>query len=530
MSSNSNRSEDWLIDLLLKTSKVEDLLFRSPRLAIDDRRHEIHVSSGSPPLLVFASRKTMKLTPREQESLLIHQAGYLAQKRLARGCKLNHPETVALIACQIQEFARNGDTVVQLMNKGKCLLGRKQVMQGVGDMIHDVQIEATFPDGTKLRKWGLVFSFVWKFLPVPDINVFQAGDFKDEFSKLKLSIPGCVIPQKGTGSIPINEGRKRVTLRISSVCDRPIQIGSHYHFIEANKNLVFDRAKSYGMRLDIPAGNAIRFEPGEVKTVTLVEIGGGKIITGGNNLCNGRVSKNSLPEIMQRITNLGFGNEIQQKVLFPTESYKIPRFLYALNYGPTTGDKKNDYAVYGDECKFGGGKVLREGMGQASYRVSSEVLDTVITNCVIIDAVQGILKADVGIKDRKICGIGKAGNPDVMDSVTAGLVVGVATEVIAGEGLILTAGGIDSHIHFICPQLVRDAIASGITTMIGGGTGPATGTRATTCSPGPHHLRFMIESTDGFPMNFGFTGKGNTSDMGKLSQALVEQIEAGAIG
>ncbi|GIY31119.1 urease [Caerostris extrusa] len=362
---------------------------------------------------------TMKLTPREQESLLIHQAGYLAQKRLARGCKLNHPEAVALIACQIQEFARNGDTVVQLMNKGKCLLGRKQVMQGVGDMIHDVQVEATFPDGTKLvtvshpicRENGdLTLALYGSFLPVPDISLFQGGDIKEEFSKLKLSIPGCVIPQKGAGDIPINEGRKRVTLRISSVCDRPIQIGSHYHFIEANKNLVFDRAKSYGMRLDIPAGNAIRFEPGEVKTVTLVEIGGGKIITGGNNLCNGRVNKNSLSEIMQRITNFGFGNEIQQKVLVPTESYKIPRFLYALNYGPTTGDKirlgdttliveiEKDFAVYGDECKFGGGKVLREGMGQASYRVSSEVLDTVITNCVIIDAVQGILKADVGIK------------------------------------------------------------------------------------------------------------------------------------
>ncbi|KAF8773533.1 Urease like protein [Argiope bruennichi] len=434
----------------------------------------------------------MKLTPREQESLLIHQAGYLAQKRLARGCRLNHPEAVALIACQIQEFARNGDTVVQLMSKGKLLLGRKQVMHGVGDMIHDVQIEATFPDGTKLvtvshpickENGDLSLALYGSFLPVPDVAIFQNKEEDDDRdSKMKRIIPGSAIPKKGAEKITLNEGRKRVALKVASICDRPIQ--------------------------DVPAGNAVRFEPGEIKIVTLKggEWQGGK------------------------------------EEVYPKEPYKIPRFSYILNYGPTTGDKvrlgdtmliieiEKDFSVYGDECKFGGGKVLREGMGQASFRKSSEVLDTVITNCVIVDAIQGIVKADVGIKNGKISGIGKAGNPDVMEGVTPGMVVGVSTEVIAGEGHILTAGGIDSHIHFICPQLVRDAIASGITTMIGGGTGPATGTRATTCSPGPYHIRFMIESTDGFPMNFGFTGKGNTSDFGKLSQALVEQIEAGAIG
>ncbi|CAL1270175.1 unnamed protein product [Larinioides sclopetarius] len=361
----------------------------------------------------------MKLTPREQESLLIHQAGYLAQKRLARGCRLNHPEAVALIACQIQEFIRNGDTVVQLMNKGQLLLGRKQVMHGVEDMIHDVQIEATFPDGTKLvtvshpicRENGdLSLALYGSFLPIPDIDIFQKKEENDDRdSKVRRIIPGGAIPKKGVGSIIINEGRKRVALKIASVCDRPIQIGSHYHFIEVNKDLVFDRAKSYGMRLDIPAGNAVRFEPGEIKTVTLVEIGGGKIITGGNNLCNGPVIKKNLPEIMQRVADFGFGNEIQ-KDSYPTMPYKIPRFSYILNYGPTTGDKvrlgdtmliieiEKDFAVYGDECKFGGGKVLREGMGQASFRLSSQVLDTVITNCIIVDAVQGIVKADVGIK------------------------------------------------------------------------------------------------------------------------------------
>ncbi|GFS86911.1 urease [Nephila pilipes] len=492
----------------------------------------------------------MKLTPREIDSLLIHQAGYLAQKRLARGCKLNHPEAIALIACQIQEFARNGDTVAELMNKGQLLLGRNQLMNGVGDMIHDVQVEATFPDGTKLvtvshpicrRNGDLSLALYGSFLPVPDINIFQENEKDNCENKLKRKIPGSVQPKKGAGNICINEGRKSVTLKISSICDRPIQIGSHYHFIEVNKNLVFDRAKSYGMRLNIPAGNAVRFEPGEVKVVNLVEIGGAKIITGGNNICNGKFNKDNLPEIMNRVTALGFGNKTQE-TFYSAEPCTISRFSYILNYGPTVGDKvhlgdtslmieiERDFAVYGDECKFGGGKVLREGMGQASFALSSEVLDIVITNCVIVDAIQSIIKADVGIKDGKIFAIGKAGNPDVMEGVSPGMIVGTSTEVIAGEGLILTAGGIDSHIHFICPQLISHAIASGITTMIGGGTGPATGTRATTCSPGPHHIRFMIESTDGFPMNFGFTGKGNTSDLGRLSQALVEQIEAGAIG
>ncbi|XP_071041832.1 uncharacterized protein [Parasteatoda tepidariorum] len=278
-------------------------------------------------------------------------------------------------------------------------------------------------------------------------------------------------------------------------------IGSHYHFIETNKNLIFDREKSYGMRLDIPAGFSIRFEPGETKTVTLVEIGGAKIITGGNSLCNGPMKECALPNIMQHVISRGFGHKVQD-IILPVEPCQITRYSYLSNYGPTTGDKvrlgdmsliikiEKDFTVYGDECKFGGGKVLREGMGQASLRSSHEVLDTVITNCIIIDAIQGIVKADVGIKDGLIRGIGKAGNPDVMDGVHANMVVGVSTEVIAGEGSILTAGAIDSHVHFICPQLVEHAIASGITTLVGGGTGPATGTRATTCSPGPYHIRY----------------------------------------
>ena len=218
-------------------------------------------------------------------------------------------------------------------------------------------------------------------------------------------------------------------------------------------------------------------------------------------------------------------------------SRKMDRRHYADMFGPTTGDRvrlgdtglvarvEKDFTVYGDECKFGGGKVLREGMGQQAGVGDAEALDCVITNALIVDWT-GIYKADIGIKAGRIAGIGKAGNPDVMAGVTPGLVVGVTTEAIAGEGLIVTAGGIDSHIHFICPQQADEAIASGITTWVGGGTGPATGTNATTCTPGAWNLQRMLQATDSLPLNIGLTGKGNTS----MPEGLLEQIAAGAIG
>jgi urease subunit alpha len=216
---------------------------------------------------------------------------------------------------------------------------------------------------------------------------------------------------------------------------------------------------------------------------------------------------------------------------------KIKRQHYAEMFGPTTGDKvrlgdtslvlevEKDYTVYGDECKFGGGKVLREGMGQAAGVGAADALDCIITNALVVDHT-GVFKADIGIKNGLIAGIGKGGNPDVMAGVTKGMIVGVTTEVIAGEGLILTAGGFDSHIHFICPQQAYEAIAAGLTTMVGGGTGPAVGTCATTCTPAPFYFRAMLQAVDNLPLNFGFTGKGNTA----LPAGLPEQIEAGAIG
>ncbi len=216
-------------------------------------------------------------------------------------------------------------------------------------------------------------------------------------------------------------------------------------------------------------------------------------------------------------------------------STKITRQAYAEMFGPTTGDRlrladteliievEKDHTIYGEEVKFGGGKVIRDGMGQ-SQRVSAETVDTVITNALVVDAVTGIIKADIGLKDGLIAAIGKAGNPDIQPGVT--IVVGPGTEVIAGEGMIVTAGGIDSHIHFICPQQIEEALNSGVTTMIGGGTGPATGTFATTCTPGPWHIHRMLEAAEAFPMNLGFLGKGNAS----LPAALREQVEAGVIG
>ncbi|WP_263769485.1 urease subunit alpha [Propionivibrio soli] len=216
-------------------------------------------------------------------------------------------------------------------------------------------------------------------------------------------------------------------------------------------------------------------------------------------------------------------------------STKISRQAYAEMFGPTVGDRlrladtdlfvevEKDYTLYGEEVKFGGGKVIRDGMGQ-SQRMAKDTVDTVITNALIIDAVTGIVKADIGLKDGRIAGIGKAGNPDIQPGIT--IVIGPGTEIIAGEGMIVTAGGIDSHIHFICPQQIEEALMSGVTTMLGGGTGPATGTFATTCTPGPWHIHSMLSAAEAFPMNLGFLGKGNAS----LPEALREQIAAGAMG
>lgn len=263
-----------------------------------------------------------------------------------------------------------------------------------------------------------------------------------------------------------------------------MQVGSHYHFIETNPQLSFDRLRSHGYRLDIAAGTSVRFEPGDSKTVTLVQIAGNQVISGGNNLATGAISALSMDDLEKRMEELGFLHQPEPAGdSAHIESFSMDREAYASMYGPTTGDVirlgatdlwikvEKDFTRYGDECTFGGGKTIRDGMGQATGRSDKDCLDTVITNALIVDWT-GIYKADIGIKDGVITGIGKAGNPDVMEGVDPDMVIGSCTDVIAGEHDIITAGAFDSHIHNICPQQAYEAICSGVTTFLGGGTGP----------------------------------------------------------
>jgi urease len=468
----------------------------------------------------------------------ITQVGQLAQRRLARGLRLNQPEAVALIASQMLEMIRDGESVATLMTAGQQLLGRRQVLPGVASMVAEVQVEGTFPDGTKLLTvhspiaavdGDLELALKGSFLPVPALEAF--GELEEEDTP-----PGAVFP--ADGEIELNAGRKLVELAVVNSADRPIQVGSHYHFIETNAALVFDRKASYGMRLNVPAGSSVRFEPGDSKTVTLVEIAGNKRVVSGNRLVNGVASDDRLDEVMARVLERGFGNAAAASPPPAGKPFRMTRAEYGAMFGPTVGDRvklgdtglvarvEADHTVYGDECKFGGGKTLREGMGQATGVGPGGALDLVITNALIIDAMAGIIKADIGIKGNRIVGIGKAGNPDVMDGVTPGMVTGVTTEALAGEKMIVTAGGLDTHVHFICPQLVDDALASGVTTLYGGGTGPNHGTLATTITPAPSQVQMMLQATDTFPMNFGFSSKGNTSD----PTGMYDCIQAGAAG
>lgn len=238
---------------------------------------------------------------------MLHNAGFLAQKRLARGLRLNHPEAVALIATVLLEFIRDGKSVSTLMNLGRQLLGRNQVMPGVPEMIYDVQVEGTFPDGSKLvtvhhpianENGDLELALYGSFLPAPKLSVFKGAP--------EEAIPGST--EIKDGEIELNAGRMIIELPITNLGDRPIQVGSHYHFIETNAALQFDRGAAYGKRLDIPAGTAVRFEPGETKTVKLVDIAGKKVIRGGNNLAGGKVSAAGKRIALKNIKGKGFGH------------------------------------------------------------------------------------------------------------------------------------------------------------------------------------------------------------------------------
>ncbi|KAH6900321.1 hypothetical protein B0T10DRAFT_470238 [Thelonectria olida] len=485
----------------------------------------------------------MYLVPKELDKLVISQLGLLAQRRLARGVKLNHSEATALIANNLHELIRDGShSVADLMALGSTMLGRRHVMPSVCSTLHEIQVEGTFPTGTYLvtvhnpistEDGDLRKALYGSFLPVPDDEAFPLAE-RDEYEPARQ--PGAVVAVKS--KVAINENRSRIRLRVTSKGDRPIQVGSHYHFIETNPQLEFDRSRAYGHRLDIPAGTSVRFEPGDTKTVTLVEIGGSRVIRGGNHLATGSVDLSRVEDIIARLQEAGYAHSPDPAGdLGHIDAFQMDRAAYATMFGPTTGDLvrlgstelwvkvEHDMTVYGDECKFGGGKTLREGMGQATGRLDADTLDLVVTNALVVDWT-GIYKADIGVKEGIIVGIGKAGNPDVMDGVADNMVVGSCTDVIAGEGKIITAGAIDTHIHFICPQQVPEALASGVTTMLGGGTGPSAGTNATTCTPGAHYMRQMLQACDALPINIGITGKGNDSS----PVALREQVLAGACG
>lgn len=252
----------------------------------------------------------MHLSPREIDKLLLHNAGFLAQKRLARGLRLNYPEAVALLATQLLELIREGKRVAELMDLGRQMLGRNQVMTGVPTMLTEVQVEGTFPDGTKLvtvhhpiasEDGDLALALYGSFLPVPSLSLFRAATVEPEID------PGAF--EVEPGDLELNAGRATVTLSVTNLGDRPVQVGSHYHFIETNAQLRFDRALAYGKRLDIPAGTAVRFEPGETKTVRLVEIAGRRVIRGGNNLAGGPVSAENQAAALLRVKAAGFAHQ-----------------------------------------------------------------------------------------------------------------------------------------------------------------------------------------------------------------------------
>lgn len=433
------------------------------------------------------------------------------------------------------------------MSLGTTLLGRRHVLPSVPHTLTEMMVEGNFRNGTYLvtihnpvatDDGNLERALYGSFLPAPALEKFPWPPVEGLEAWEHEKMPGAVVAVKGAaGKIALNEGRRRIKLKVTSKGDRPIQVGSHYHFVETNPKLEFDRIKARGMRLDIAAGTSVRFEPGESRTVTLVEIAGNKVIRGGNDLAAGGIHAVSEDGLIQRLREGGFLHIEQPRADLALENYTMDRESYVAMFGPTTGDRvrlgptdlwiqvERDLTVYGDECSFGGGKTIRDGMGQASGRLDKDCLDTVVTNALIVDYT-GIYKADIGIKNGIIVGIGKAGNPDVMAGVHPDLVIGGATDVIAGEHKIVTYGGFDSHIHFICPQQAYEAVASGITTFLGGGTGPSTSTCATTCTPSTKMIEWMLQACDGLPINVGVTGKGNDAD----PTGLREQAEAGVCG
>lgn len=330
----------------------------------------------------------------------------------------------------------------------------------------------------------------------------------------------------GELDVGLNAGLPVTELTVVNAADRPVQVGSHYHFAEANPGLEFDRAAARGQRLNIPAGTAVRFEPGIPMRVRLVPLGGRREVHGLRGETAGPLDADAGSVAPASVDGAG-----------GAAALTVTRRRYADLYGPTAGDRvrladtgllievERDLCAGGDEAVFGGGKVIRESMGQSRASRADGTPDTVITGAVVLDH-WGVVKADVGIRDGRITALGKAGNPETMPGVHPDLVIGPETEVISGNGKILTAGGIDAHVHFIAPGIAEEALASGITTLVGGGTGPAEGTKATTITPGSWHLARMFEAFEQYPVNIGLLGKGNTVSQ----ESMRAQLRAGALG
>ncbi|KAA8645222.1 hypothetical protein EYZ11_010018 [Aspergillus tanneri] len=523
----------------------------------------------------------MHLIPRELERLAsLYPLGNLAQRRLSRGVRLNHPEAVLI---------RDGHyAVADLMSIGRKILGRRHVLPSTWFTARQIQVEGTFPTGTYLvtvvdpiatEGGNIELALYGTGLTAPPDSLFPEVRFSDFAPEKAPGYIWCKVsdcpndPDKT--DILLNEKRDRRRLKVINKGSRPIQVGSHYHFIETNRKLCFNRKEANGYRLDTPSGSSIRFEPGQCRMVDLVQIAGRKRIAGGNGVAKYLHENHRIPD--------GFENDgpAAEK---GREDRRMQRHEYVKMFGPTKGDVvrlgSTDLYVmveedcrdrtghcgedcpdgngdcdqvcrvagkcpkcrtyYGDECNFGGGKSVRDGMAQTSYGSSKEhsdsqnrhensdpphyvCVDTVITNALIIDYT-GIIKADIGIKNGHITAIGRAGNPDIMDDVD--IVIGANTDVIGAENKIVTAGGIDTHVHILDPAQVPEALCNGLTTLVGGGTGPSTASNATTCTSGPENIKRMLQAFDHLPINVGITGKGNNSD----PEGLNEQVEAGAIG
>ncbi|RKL27489.1 Urease [Fusarium proliferatum] len=485
----------------------------------------------------------MHYTPREVEKLLFSQAGRLAQRRLAHGKKLNHVESSALIATVLQEIIHNEDhSVADLMKLGRGILGRRHVHPSVVGTLKQMQVEGTLKTGTHLitihdpistDDGDLKMALYGSFLPVPSRDLFPAINESDFHP---LAMPGA-IRQADTGDIILKAGRDRVRLTVTNKGTRAVHIGSHFHFMETNPDLDFDREKAYGYHLDLPAGEFLRFEPNEPKKVTLVQIGGSRIIQGGSGYAKGPIDPSNVQKILHQLQQSGYRHSPEKSTKSETfQPCSITREKYASAYGPTTGDLirlgstdlwvkvEKDYTSYGDECTLGCGKTIRDGMGAASGCSDADCLDLAIINAVIIDWT-GIFKADIGVKNGNIVGIGKAGNPATMDGVSDNMVIGSNTDIIDAGGKIVTAGGIDTHVHNICPQQAFEAISSGITTLFGGGTGPSTSSTAVNGTASKKYIRQMMQACDQLPLNFGLVGKGSDSER----VGLLDQIKAGVI-